>query len=54
MKTYLINRLKEPSSWAAITAIGVLFGLPSEALNLVGQVGAGVAGLLAFALPEKS
>ncbi len=53
MRQAIISRFKEPSSWAALSALGVLFGAPPGVIDLVVQVGVGVAGLLAIALPEK-
>ena len=45
-------RLREPSTWAGIAAIGMIFGLPPGTIDLVGQVVGGVAGLAAVILPE--
>lgn len=54
MKT-LISRLKEPSSWAAIfaalAAVGV--SLDPGLIQNITAAGAGVAGLVAFFLPEQ-
>jgi hypothetical protein len=52
----LAHRLKEPSSWAAIFAALAALGISLDA-GLTQQItaaGAGVAGLLAFFLPEQS
>lgn len=49
----IIKRLREPSTWAGIAAIGVLFGLPVGAMDAVGQIIGGVAALVAVVLPEK-
>ncbi len=46
-------RLREPSTWAGIAAIGMIFGLPPGTIDLVGQVVGGVAGLAAVILPEN-
>lgn len=48
----LIQRLREPSTWAGIAALGLIFGLPPGTIELVGQVVGGVAGLAAIILPE--
>jgi hypothetical protein len=48
-----LARMREPSTWAGIAAIGALFGLPPETISLVGQVAMGVGGLAAIALAEK-
>lgn len=48
----LLKRLREPSTWAGISALGLIFGLPPGTLDLVGQVIGGIAGLGAIFLPE--
>jgi hypothetical protein len=50
-----IDRLKEPSTWAALAALAAVFGVPvppgvPEALGTVIAAGAAVAGVL---LPER-
>lgn len=50
----ILKRLKEPSTWAGISALGLIFGLPPGTIDLVGQVIGGVAGLAAVILAEKS
>ena len=52
MKTFL-DRLREPSTWAGISMLGVVFGLPPGTIDLVGQVIGGVAGLAAVVLGER-
>ncbi len=50
-----IARLKEPSTWSAIFAALLAIGIsvdPGLQQNIA-ATGAGVAGLLAFFLPEK-
>jgi hypothetical protein len=56
MKTlnFIITRRKEPSTWAGLSALGVLFGLPHGTVEALGQVLGGVAALAAIALPEGS
>jgi hypothetical protein len=56
MKTlnFIITRMKEPSTWAGLSALGVLFGLPHGTVEALGQVLGGVAALAAIALPENS
>lgn len=49
----IANRLKEPSTWAGLSIIATLFGVPPGTFDLVAQVVAGVAGLAAIALPEN-
>lgn len=48
----IIKRLKEPSTWAGIAALGLLFGLPPGTVEALGQVIGGVAALGAIFLPE--
>lgn len=50
---FIINRLKEPSTWAGVSALGVLVGIPPGTLDLIAQVGIGAAGLLAIALRDR-
>jgi hypothetical protein len=52
MKATIIKRLREPSTWAGLSVLGVVFGLPPGTVELVGQVIAGVAGLAAIFIPE--
>lgn len=53
----LAQRFKEPSSWAGIAALlsilAPVLHLPVGSVDLLVQVGAGVAGLAAIALPER-
>lgn len=51
----LANRFKEPSSWAGLAALAALLGVNVDAgvIQDIGLIGAGVAGLVAFFLPEK-
>ena len=51
---YIVYRLREPSSWAAIMGILAGFGVavpPGLAQNIA-AAGAGIAGIIAFFLPE--
>lgn len=48
----ILKRLREPSTWAGLSVLGVVFGLPPGTLELVGQVIGGAAGLAAIFLPE--
>lgn len=54
MKT-LLNRFKEPSSWAGLSILAGLFGvnIAPEVLQGVIQIGAGVAAVGAVLLPES-
>lgn len=50
---WLLDRLKEPSTMAGLSAVGLLIGLPAGTIDAVGQVIAGVAALGAIVLKEK-
>ena len=50
---FIINRLKEPSTWAGLSALGVLVGIPPGTLDLVVQVGVGLSGLAAIVLKDQ-
>jgi hypothetical protein len=50
---YFLKRIREPSTWAGIAAMGALFGLPADTIGLVGQVVMGAGGLAAIVLSEK-
>lgn len=49
----IIKRIKEPSTWAGLAALGLIFGLPPGTVEAVGQVLGGLAAIAAIALPEK-
>lgn len=49
----ILNRLREPSTWAGLSALGLLLGVPPGTFDAAGQLVAGVAGLAAIFLPEK-
>lgn len=49
-----LSRLREPSTWAGISALGLVFGLPPGTLELAGQVIGCAAGIGAIVLPELS
>lgn len=51
--TYVARRLREPSTLAALSALGVLAGLPPGTVDLALQLFVGAAGLAAIALPDK-
>lgn len=54
MNKALLNRIKEPSTWAGLSVLAALFGVPPGTFELVSQVVMGAAGLAAIALPESS
>ena len=47
------SRLREPSTWAGLSVLGVLFGAPEGALDAVGQILGGAAALGAIVLGER-
>lgn len=49
----IIKRLREPSTWAGIAALGLIVGLPAGTLDALGQVLGAVAAVAAIALPES-
>lgn len=48
----IVNRFKEPSSWAGFAVLFAVFGVPATTYQLVASVGAGLCGLISIALPE--
>lgn len=50
----ILKRIREPSTWAGIAALGLIFGLPPGTIEAVGQVIGGVAALGAIFLPEAA
>jgi hypothetical protein len=49
-----IERMKEPSTWAGLSVLGVIFGLPPGTIDAVGQVVAGLAAVAGIVLKERS
>ena len=54
MKKIIIQRIKEPSTWAGLSMLGVVFGLPPGTIEAVGQVAGGLAALVAIFMPEAA
>lgn len=54
MMNAIIERLKEPSTWAGLSVLGVVFGLPPGTIDALGQVIAGAAALAGIVLKERS
>lgn len=52
---FIIDRLKEPSTWSGIASIAVAFGLgfPPGTLEAITQIGVGIAGLAGIVMREK-
>jgi hypothetical protein len=49
---YIINRLKEPSTWAGVAVVFTAFGISVNAEELA-LVGSGVAAILAIVMRER-
>lgn len=51
----ILARLREPSSWAGLAVLLGSLGMsiPAELAQPIGLIGAGIAGLVAFFLPER-
>jgi hypothetical protein len=54
MQRTIIKRLKEPSTWAGLSVLAALAGVPPGTFELVSQIVMGFAGIAAMALPESS
>lgn len=54
MSKLLLSRLREPSTWAGLSMLAALFGVPPGTVDLIAQVVGGVAALAAMALPEAA
>jgi hypothetical protein len=54
MLNFVLSRLKEPSSYAGLSGIALAFGISTELYSAVATAVAGVAGLVAFILVEKT
>lgn len=52
MNKAVLNRIKEPSTWAGLSVLAALAGVPPGTFELISQIVMGVAGLAAIALPE--
>lgn len=50
--SFLVNRLKEPSTYAGFAGIALAFGLSSEEWSVITTAIAGLAGLAAMFLIE--
>jgi ABC-type uncharacterized transport system permease subunit len=53
MKNFL-KRIKEPSTWAGLAALSILFGVNPDTANVVVQAVGAVAGAVAVLMPEKA
>lgn len=52
MKTIILQRLREPSTWAGLSALGLILGLPPGTIEAAGKIIGGAAALAAIYLPE--
>ncbi|HTM83284.1 hypothetical protein [Asticcacaulis sp.] len=50
---FSVNRLKEPSTWAAIAVLATVFGLDPEKANQFATAGAALAAMIAMVMPAK-
>lgn len=50
----IITRIKEPSTWAGIAALGMLVGLPPGTIDAVGQLIGAAGAIGAILLKEKA
>ena len=51
--SFILARLREPSTMAGLSALAVLFGAPPGAIDAAVQVAGAVAGAAAVLLPER-
>lgn len=49
----ILARLREPSTWAGLSALGLLFGVPPGTLDAVSTAGIALAASAAVILGEK-
>jgi len=54
MVQFILSRLKEPSTFAGLSGLALALGISGELYNAAAAAIAGVAGLLAVILAEKS
>ena len=50
----IVNRFKEPSSWAGFASFAMLVGVTQPLYAAIALTGSGVCALAAFLLPEKT
>lgn len=51
---YMLDRLKERSTWQGFMFIGVAFGLTSEQWEALAALGVGAAAVVNVLMPEKT
>ncbi len=52
MLKFVLNRFKEPSSYAGLAVVAVACGVPQIAADSLVQIGVGLCGLIAFIKPD--
>ena len=50
---YILNRLKEPSTWAGFAGLFMAFGIAQPVYAALSAVGVAVAGLAAVLMADK-
>lgn len=52
---FIIERMREPSTWSGIASIALAFGLgvPPGTMEALTQIGIGIAGLAGIVMREK-
>lgn len=50
---YVIDRLKEPSTWAALGVLGTLFGIREISQLSTPEVAAALAAVVSILIPER-
>lgn len=51
---FILDRLREPSTWAGVSALGLVFGLPPGLIDALAQVVMGVGGVAAIVMKDKA
>lgn len=54
MFTWILDRLKEPSTWAGLSALALAIGLNEAEWSAIGSAGAAIAGAVAVVLKERA
>lgn len=49
---FLVDRLKEPSTWAGLAGIAASFGIAAPLYATISAAGMAIAGIIAVFLPE--
>lgn len=49
----IIQRMREPSTWAGLSVLGLLFGVDAVKLNAIQEIGIALASGAAVLLSEK-